>query len=243
MPKVRRTSMVEQLTAELLAEIRSNKYPVGSLLPTEPFLGEQFGVSRTVLREAISQLRADGIVETVQGRGTYVSAKQRPARIALSMAEGDISNLLRIVELRRGLEGEAAMLAATRREQSDIDAMTASLERMEVASVALDADEIIAGDIAFHRAIFVAARNDYLLEIYNHVMNLVEENILKARRKSLASGRGVGPARSEHLKIFNAISEQSPEQALLSARQHMDSTASRLSSSLTVANTAHSSDD
>jgi len=228
MPRIQRKSLVDQVTSGLLGEISSGRYPVGALLPTEPHLAARFSVSRTVLREAISQLRAEGVIETVQGRGTYVASSQQPARIALRFSDELASSLVKIVELRRGLEGEAAQLAAERRRQSHVAAMGRFLERMNVCLGKGDLEGVVDADIDFHREIFKASDNEYLLTMYNHIINLVKSNIKESRRNSFEKKVDPMIIHDEHRAIFEAIRDREGARALLAARRHMDFTATRL---------------
>lgn len=224
---VQRRSLVDQVTSRLLDAIGSGDYPIGGLLPAEPYLAAQFNVSRTVLREAVAQLRVEGVVDTVQGRGTYVSSRQ-PARIALKLSDEFATNLLRIVELRRGLEGEAAMLAAQRRQDGHVRTMRDLLTRMDDCLQRQDLAGVVEADIGFHREIFIASGNKHLLNLYDHVINLVKDNITESRRNSFELGKDPRPIQQEHAAILAAIARADGELALMAARRHMQETAHRL---------------
>ena len=112
----RKVSLTEKVISSLRREIESGNLTPGSKLPTEPALTEQFGVSRTVVREAIAALKADGLLEPRQGAGVFVLAPV-PRKNSGSIFDVDfaqISDVLEILELRMAVEIEAAGLACAR---------------------------------------------------------------------------------------------------------------------------------
>ena len=146
----------------LLARIESGQLKPGEKLPPEAVLAPEFGVSRTVVREAISRLKHGGLLGSRQGSGVFVSIQPaiRPLKIDASVIESREA-VLQIVELRRALESEAAALAAQRRSSSQ-------LAEIEVAFRAIDTEVAAGGgvmpDIALHRAIAQATGNPFFLK-------------------------------------------------------------------------------
>src|SRR5690606_11675904 len=124
-------NLTDRITEVLISEITSGQYKVGEILPPEQVIAERLGVSRTVLREAVSRLKADGLVTSKQGRGLAITATARPSVLRMHAAdEGNLDQILGIVELRRGFEIEAASLAAVRRTEADLAAMREALQAM-----------------------------------------------------------------------------------------------------------------
>jgi GntR family transcriptional repressor for pyruvate dehydrogenase complex len=114
-------ALPHRVAALLRREIASGEISPGNRLPTEQQLAERFGVSRNVVREAIAQLRADGVVEARQGIGAFVLAPEQRSAIRIDgEALKNIENMEHLFELRRILETESAMLAATRRTDADL---------------------------------------------------------------------------------------------------------------------------
>ena len=147
----------EQVAEALSAEIRAGRPAAGEKLPTEAALVEQFAVSRTVVREAVSRLKSLGVVESRQGSGVFVrQAAFAPLNFDTRSAASRQA-VIQMVEVRRALEAEVAALAAQRRNATDI-------ERIRQAIVALD-EAVKAGgdgadeDVNYHRAIADAAQN------------------------------------------------------------------------------------
>src|ERR1700687_3553849 len=117
----------------ILHQIVSGKFSIGDRLPSENQMGAEHKVSRAVVREALSRLLAGGVVTTRQGAGTFVHRK--PGREFLRLAPlGGIADLMRCFEFRIALEGEAALLAAQRRTDENLEAMSAAFERLDEAN-------------------------------------------------------------------------------------------------------------
>jgi GntR family transcriptional repressor for pyruvate dehydrogenase complex len=114
--------LADQVAATLETEIRSGRLAEGEKLPTEQSLVQQFGVSRTVVREAISRLRSLGLVDARQGSGMFVIKPDVEPLKFDPQTTASIEAVLQIVEVRRALEAEVAELAAQRRKASDVKA-------------------------------------------------------------------------------------------------------------------------
>ena len=215
-------NLTDRVTEMLLDEITSGDYQVGEVLPPEQTIATRLGVSRTVLREAVSRLKGDGIVQSKQGRGLTVMQTARPSVLRMQAADiGDADQVLRIVELRRGFEIEAAPLAAARRDEDDLAAMRLALRKM--------ADAIASGDVAeFHRCVARATRNEHYLNFFDFLAVLLKKNLRVSRSRSAKiAGRGA-QAQKEHEALFAAIEKGDVELARQYARTHVDNTEARL---------------
>jgi GntR family transcriptional regulator, transcriptional repressor for pyruvate dehydrogenase complex len=156
-------TLSDQVAQALLARIEAGQLRPGEKLPPEAVLAVEFGVSRTVVREAISRLKHEALLRSRQGSGVFVSLQpaMKPLKIDASVTESR-EEVLQIVELRRALESEAAAVAAQRRSSSQ-------LAEIEAAFRAIDA-EVAAGGygvmpyITVHRAIAQATGNAYFLK-------------------------------------------------------------------------------
>jgi GntR family transcriptional regulator, transcriptional repressor for pyruvate dehydrogenase complex len=142
----------------IAADIRQGRLEPGARLPTEQEMIASMGVSRTVVREAIAALRAQGLVTTRQGVGAFVAdgALRPPFRLE---TEGlrSIAEAVHVMELRMGVEVEAAGLAAERAQPAQIDAIAAALDGIDRA---IARDELgVSEDFAFHRGIAEATGN------------------------------------------------------------------------------------
>jgi len=160
----RRSSLVEQVIDQLRDEIADEVWPVGGKIPPEPVLSESLGVGRNTVREAVRALTHAGLLECRQGDGTYVRATSElsgAVRRRLETAE-----LIEILEVRRGLEVEAARLAASRRTGADIEAIKQALARRDATWTTGDHAEFVEADLAFHMAVVEATHNQVLTDLY-----------------------------------------------------------------------------
>jgi len=159
-----RRKLADRIVESIRADLLAGSIPPGHKLPTEMQLTVQFGVSRTVVREAIAALAADGLVESRQGAGIFVMPHLTSA-VGAMVADMDrrVSSALNILEVRLAIEGEGAALAAKRHNPSQ-------LASIEEAFVEFD-QKLRAGlatgpsDFSFHRAIAEATNNPYYVEM------------------------------------------------------------------------------
>lgn len=222
-------NLTDRVTEMLLDEITSGNYQVGEVLPPEQTIATRLGVSRTVLREAVSRLKGDGIVQSKQGRGLTVMQTARPSVLRMQAADiGDADQVLRIVELRRGFEIEAAPLAAERRNEEDLAAMRLALRKMADAIASGDVAVGVDADMEFHRCVARATRNEHYLNFFDFLAVLLKKNLRVSRSRSAKiAGRGA-QAQKEHEALFAAIEKGDVELARQYARTHVDNTEARL---------------
>ncbi len=125
--------LADQVADALAAEVRSGRLSEGDRLPTETALAEQFGVSRTVVREAVSRLKSLGLVDSRQGSGVYVrAAGVEPLRFEMPHVASREA-VIQMVELRRALEAEVAALAAERRTPDDVQRIREAIGALHAA--------------------------------------------------------------------------------------------------------------
>jgi GntR family transcriptional regulator, transcriptional repressor for pyruvate dehydrogenase complex len=211
-----------EVAERLAAEIASGRFPRGSRLPSEQALTIAFGVSRTVLREAVAALRAEGLVETRQGVGAFVArdVQRRPFRI--DPAElSSLGEVLNVMELRTGIEIEAAGLAAER-------ASAVARRRIGKALQAIDAalrrgDAAVDEDFAFHQAIAAAAGNPYFsrfLEFLGRFL-IPRQSIRIGLRHADDLRTYLERIQKEHRAIYDAIGAGNPGAARDAMRRHL----------------------
>jgi GntR family transcriptional regulator, transcriptional repressor for pyruvate dehydrogenase complex len=208
--------------------IRDSRIAPGEKVPSEAEIIRALGVSRSVVREAMSHMQAAGMVETRQGKGTYV-LDRAPQTMGLavkqSMSKEDVLSLL---ELRIMLETEAAGLAATRRSDAQLQRIRASLEDF-LARCGKPGD-MATDDTRLHLAIAQAANNPYLLDVLTHIH---KEQLPRARQASAHIPRDapevyVARVRLEHEDIVSTIARQDPESARAAMRTHLSNSRERL---------------
>ncbi|MBP6019827.1 MAG: FadR family transcriptional regulator [Burkholderiaceae bacterium] len=220
-------TLADQVTDALTRQIRDGVYPVSARLPTEKFMTQQYGVSRTVVREAISRLKSEGLVETRQGSGTVVLDPKRSESFRLGWDDPDpVQAVLHIIELRRGIEVEMVALAAERRTEADLAQIEHALQAIDGA-VRAGKDGVLE-DLAFHMAISRATGNPHYTALLGMLTRAVKDAI-KLTRDYDASNRDLkAQVRSEHRAIFMAIKNQDVTAARAAAFLHMRNTAGRM---------------
>ncbi|MCD0502242.1 FadR/GntR family transcriptional regulator [Bordetella petrii] len=220
-------TLSDRLTDILAQEIRGGVYPVNSRLPTEKFMTEQYGVSRTVVREVISRLKAAKLVETRQGSGTVVLDPSSSDAFRLGRPDADPARgVLRIIELRRGLEGEMAALAAERRTGQHMLRINRALAAIDIA-VDMDGDGV-EEDLAFHIAIAHATGNPHYPELLGMLTRALKDAIRVTRGNEARQAQLADDVRNEHEAIRAAIERQDVDAARAAAVHHMLSTARRI---------------
>jgi len=233
----RRKTLSGKLVQAITERIEAGLYEVGGRLPSEQNLIEEFGVSRTVVREAVANLRANGLVRTVQGSGAFVQRPETPGsfRIEETSDLPAAQELLRILELRLAVESEAVALAARRRTESQLERMD---EFVKVLRDTLESPEhtpeigekAAIADISFHRCIAEATGNVHFLRLSNY---LSEYMLSRNRMKSLKFGGGsmesyLARTLAEHEMIFRAIRGGDAETARAALRVHLSGSRDRL---------------
>src|SRR5437867_7910138 len=157
-PLAAEAKLSRRLFEQLAEQIKSGRLAPGARLPTELALTRAARVSRTVVREAVAALRAEGLVITRQGVGAFVSAEPQraPFRIEPERLQS-LEDILNFMELRLGVEIESAGLAAERASRAQVRAIAAALDAIERA--AAGGKTAVDEDLAFHRAIAEATGN------------------------------------------------------------------------------------
>jgi GntR family transcriptional regulator, transcriptional repressor for pyruvate dehydrogenase complex len=214
----REPKLADKVADLMLERILSGQLSVGDRLPSERELGEQFGVSRTVIREAVRALLAKGVLEARAGSGLRVVAVG-PATVSESMnlyVRGGGLDFQHVHEVRRMLEVHITGLAAERAAEDDIDRLAAVHDQM-AASLG-DFEAAALHDLEFHRAIARATHNELFLVL----MDSIGHALLDIRRANIARG-GTGPLTvEEHGEILAALRARDPKRARTAMRTHLD---------------------
>ncbi|WP_405508870.1 FadR/GntR family transcriptional regulator [Streptomyces purpurascens] len=216
--------LADQVASTLSEEIESGRLAEGDRLPTEVELVRQLGVSRTVVREALSRLRNAGLIEPRQGIGVFVLPRRtRPLDLEAADTKAKV---LQIVEVRRAMEGEAAHLAATRATPLDLARMRQALDAIDSA-VAVGGDGVDE-DLAFHRSIAESTGNTVLVSTLRYLGDVSRSGIRVTRANEARRNDFIEAVRAEHHAILAAIEARDAEAARTAARLHMNHAAARL---------------
>ena len=173
---VKASRLYEQIVQQLEESILKGQLKPGDQLPPERDLAQQFGVSRTAVREAVKALREKGLVEAYTGRGTFVTngtsqviRQSLDFMTKISPQEGTIH----LAELRRILEPEIAALAAPRIEEQLLTTMREAVAAMDRSLH--DREAYTEADLDFHLALAEAAENPMILALIDSIVGLLRE--------------------------------------------------------------------
>ena len=219
---VRSSRLYEQIVQQVEESIQKGALKTGDKLPPERELAQQFGVSRTAVREAVKALREKGFVEAYPGRGTFImETSAHPIRLSLDrmVKAGQAEGSRYLTEVREMMEPEIAALAAERAEAEDLAAMHESFEVMERAK--RDPDAFIEADLDFHLALAEAAANPIILSLIDSIVGLLRE-----QRMGIFQVEG-GPERGQyhHKKILDAVEHRDAAGAREAMKAHMSTLA------------------
>lgn len=218
-PRISREPRLSDKVAELLLEtILSRGLRPGDRLPSERELGDQFGVSRTVIREAVRALAAKGVIEVRTGSGLRVAAVNASAvseSIGLYLRGGSLE-YAKVHEVRKLLEIEIAGLAAERAKEEQLERLRANCDALERA-IAEDVERASRLDLEFHREIARATDN----ELYLVLLDSIGEALLEIRRGNLAGGAGPETILL-HRRIYERIAARDRDGAREAMARHLD---------------------
>lgn len=223
----KRRSLAEIAVAEITARIRNGVYSAGEKLPTEPQFMADLGVSRTVVREAVSRLQASGLVETKHGIGTFVLDAPPGANLDIGSVV-TIRDVMAMLEIRISLETEAAALAALRRNDAHLAEMRQAIDDFN-AEVKADRSGI-AADFRFHIQIALATENRYFENVFRHLgtRTIPRSRLDTTRITPESSPSYLHRNNLEHQAIFDSIARRDPESARAAMRMHLSNSRERL---------------
>jgi GntR family transcriptional regulator, transcriptional repressor for pyruvate dehydrogenase complex len=215
----RARNLAEQLVTIFSDRIRAGTLRPGDKLPTETEISLQEGVSRTVVREAISRLQASGLAQTHHGIGTFVLEPASALKFDIDPTTiVTIRDVMAMLELRITLETEAAGLAAARRSEEHLAEMRRALDLFE-ANIE-DPGGTVKPDFDFHMQIANATDNRYFVDVWSR---LGTATIPRTRVDLSASNRTayLRTVHRQHEDIYQAILARDPESARMQMRLHL----------------------
>lgn len=234
--KIGRVKLSEEVLRRLKEMIISGQFGYGDKLPVEKRLSEIFGVSRATLREALAILAAEGWVTAKQGGGTYVKRVRAPESVKplTRLLGGQNVAILEVMELRKILESEVAMLAAARATAEDITALKLTYQKMN--------DDILHGrltmdsDYQFHFLLAKATQNSTILKMVTALHDLFDEVV---RMNSLHESKpdDYGRVLAEHGTIIKAVEKHQGSTAKKQMEIHLESAQRLLEETLIGENT------
>ena len=224
----RHRNLAQDIIEQIGAAIRQGVLKPGDKMPTESSLMTQHGVSRTVVREAISHLQASGLVQTRHGIGTFVLERPQAGLGLDAESILTLRDVLAILELRIGVETETAGLAAGRRSEEQVGELSGALAEMQQAMA--EGRSAVEADKRFHLLIAQATGNRYFVDILAQLGNAI---IPRARLNTPVLEQDkpadfLERVSREHDDIFRAIERRDPEAARAAMRMHLSNSRERL---------------
>ncbi|KRA97396.1 GntR family transcriptional regulator [Devosia sp. Root685] len=239
-PPARKPKLAEMVVDALRKRIGAGEFGPGEKLPTESQLTVHFGVSRTVVREAIAALAADGTVQPRQGAGVFVMAN---AASAFTSIGGETSNkisvALNVLEVRMGIEIESAGLAALRRSNSQEAAIQEAWN--EFGRLLKSGNPTGKTDFAFHRAIAAATNNPFYMEVLDALGSRTIPCDVASPwgTESVLTYDYQAGLHEEHKRIMLAISAQNADGAREAMRDHLSRSQERYRARLAEQGSEH----
>lgn len=219
---VRKPKLAALVVSQLRKQFAAGEFARGDKLPTESQLTAHYKVSRTVVREAIATLAADGIVEARQGAGVFVIANPNAAIRSIGAETGNrISDAINVLEVRMGIEIESAGLAAVRRTSSQDAAIhEAYTEFDRLLDVGVPTGKT---DFAIHRAIAAATNNPFYVQVLDALGSRTIPCDIASPwgTESVLTYDYQAGLQAEHWQIISAISRQDADAARTAMREHL----------------------
>lgn len=233
MKRIKPKKIYEEISDIIIEQVKNGELKPGDALDSVEKSAKIYDVSRSSVREAISSLRAMGLVETRQGEGTFItsfdaSSFSLPVSTALIMQKEDIKEL---TVVRRLLEIGTVSLAAESRTEEDLKQLEESLTLMKDAEGKGLLGEN--ADLQFHLNIAKATHNEMLMNLTSSVSDATLEAMRETRRLILYSEEGMSKLYEEHRRIFQAIKDKNAKLAEKEMRDHLVSVENVLAEFLT----------
>lgn len=214
----RHRPLSDRVAEAVLDRILKRRLPPGSRLPSERSLAEQFGVSRTVIREAIRSLAAKGVVDIRSGRGLQVSAVDaqavRESMALFILGKGEV-DYPKVHEVRTMIEVHTAGLAAERASANEIAVLAQICDRM--AAGLSDAEVASREDVEFHRVIAGATHN----ELWLVMLDAIADSLFEIRRATFGPDGRAPQALQDHRRILSCIKRRDTAAAREAMRIHL----------------------
>ncbi|MGG1516062.1 FadR/GntR family transcriptional regulator [Paenibacillus oryzisoli] len=224
--KLTKRNHYEEITEQLKGLILQGQLQVGDKLPSTKELSEKFGVGRSTTREALSALRAMGLIEIRQGGGCTVISSA-PAELdmpnlpELESLRVNRTKLFELLEARHALEVSNASIAAEKRTEEDLAQLGSLMQEMK-ASIGREA-EGERTDLLFHLSLAKATHNSIMVHLFESIMTPIEAAIRETRRVEIyANSQVAEQLYEEHYQIVQAVAAQDKQLAAARMRAHLE---------------------
>lgn len=223
----------DEVAKSILAAIARGDLKPGDKIPTEHALSQRFGVARTVVREAISLLKYDGVIHARQGVGAFVAptAERQSFRISPACFEKR-KELVKLLQLRTSVQADAAALAAVNRSDAELVAMQDWYQEIEKSMRQGDdgAELRVDAEASFYSTVTKASGNEYFVEFITMIDGKIMGNLRTVAIKNAKAAEWGEAVLAEHAAVLKAITASDADAARMAAHQHFEHAARRLSS-------------
>ncbi len=226
--------LYEQIVAQIEERILNGELRPGDKLPAERELADQFGVSRTAIREAMKALTHSGLVVIQPGRGTFVtdiSSKVVRHSFDMLVRGSNETGIKDLIEVREILEPEIAALAAVRAGSEDIESMEEAVRAMDMAMD--DLETFIEADLDFHLALAQGSNNVLIPALIDTLVELLREH----RKRAASVEGGMSRGQPHHKIILAAIKNNDANAARNSMRGHLEQVRKEIETTLSLEET------
>lgn len=227
-----KTSLASSIARRLEQLILDGTLKPGKKIPSERQLSERLGVSRSILREALKELRGRGLIDTRHGQGTVVTGlvpDVTSSHPLLYLFRDHPRTLYDLLEVRELLEGQAAYMAALRGSAQDLHRITHAFNAMDIEQAQrLDPKTAAALDHAFHQSIYDAAHNPVLVHTLQNLMQLMRQTVLASVNHLYHNTSHKEQIDKHHKQLYMALIARKPEAARKAATAHIKNIRERL---------------
>jgi GntR family transcriptional regulator, transcriptional repressor for pyruvate dehydrogenase complex len=219
--KIQRTTLAEQIEAHMREQIVSHQLGEGESLPSSIELAAEFGVSRSIVREALKSLQANGLIEIANGRRARVRPVTSDVLVGFfnRFAQPHKDAVIQLLELRRGLEVQGALLAATRRTPEDMERIWIDVGAMEERIG--DAEAFLDLDVQLHLDIVASSKNRPLFHLVESIREVMRDTMKEGlvRHSDAADWRKI---QDSHVKLVTLVDRRDAEGAAACMASHFD---------------------
>lgn len=222
----------DEVAASISTALENGQLKPGDKLPSENELSERFGVARTVVREAISLLKYDGVVDSRRGVGAFITHTENRSAFRISPACFEIrKQIVQLLQLRTGVQAGASALAAEMRTPEQLIKIEQAFETM------VDADgkgpdqaleDRVDSELLFYRLITLASANSYYAEVVGMIESNIQTNLRSAFLKNAAASEFGPEILAEHGAVLKALQDKDIEGARVATRVRFERAAQRL---------------
>lgn len=221
-PLPKRETLVETVVARLTESIAKGQPAPGERLPSEASLAVQFGVSRTVIREAVARLKADDLVHNQPGKGLYINERDGGEGV-IRFQKHDLEPemvVTHLFEMRNGLEADSARFATLRRTPESLARIRTAYDRLEQATQ--NGAAAIKDDLEFHLEIARASQNPFIVKVLEFLSDSISSSMVKSRMIGAETPTCLADISAEHTAILDAIMAGDAEAAARAMRHHTE---------------------